>query len=112
MRNKEASNNLKDHSTPFDPLLRLPVILKIFPIGRSTWWLWVATGKAPNGIKLGKKTTAWRSSDIQQLLADFSSSGRLASQHVCIATLPLPDAGIGQKMADKGQSEGMLAVQR
>ncbi len=23
------------------------------------------------------------------------------------ATLPLPDAGIGQKMAEKGQSEGM-----
>jgi prophage regulatory protein len=52
--------------------IRLPEILQVLPIGRSTWWQWVANGKAPKGIKLGAKTTAWKSSDIQKLLDDLS----------------------------------------
>lgn len=60
--------NSKTFSQCFDPLIRLPQVLQILPIGKSTWWSWVASGKAPKGIKLGKKTTAWRTSDIQQLL--------------------------------------------
>lgn len=55
--------------------IRLPEILNLVPIGRSTWWLWVATGKAPKGVKLGKKTTAWKLSDIQKLLDDLSAEG-------------------------------------
>jgi len=82
MKNNATSNHPKDSSPIFDPLVRVPEILRIIPIGRSTWWLWVATGKAPKGIKLGKKTTAWRVSDIQQLLSDFSCSGRLAAKPV------------------------------
>ena len=48
--------------------LRLPQILELIPIGRSTWWLWVSQGKAPKGVKLGPRTTAWKASEIQQLL--------------------------------------------
>jgi prophage regulatory protein len=55
--------------------IRLPEILNLLPIGRSTWWQWVATGKAPKGIKLGAKTTAWKLSDIQKLLDDLSKDG-------------------------------------
>lgn len=55
--------------------IRLPEILNLLPIGRSTWWLWVATGKAPKGIKLGAKTTAWKLADIQKLLDDLSKEG-------------------------------------
>lgn len=55
--------------------IRLPEILTLLPIGRSTWWLWVSTGKAPKGIKLGAKTTAWKLSDIQKLLDDLSKDG-------------------------------------
>ena len=52
--------------------IRLPEILQLIPIGRSTWWHWVAIGKAPQGVKLGAKTTAWRVSDIQKLLEDLA----------------------------------------
>lgn len=55
--------------------LRLPEVLRLIPIGRSTWWLWVATGKAPKGIKLGAKTTAWKLSDIQKLLDELAVEG-------------------------------------
>ena len=70
-----APNPEKLTAPPFDPLIRLPQVLQIFPIGRSSWWNWVATGKAPKGIKLGAKTTVWRSSDIQKLLDDLSKEG-------------------------------------
>jgi prophage regulatory protein len=56
-----------------DKLIRLPEVLEIIPVGRSTWWAWVATGKAPKGIKLGEKMTAWRNSDIQKLLHEISA---------------------------------------
>lgn len=65
-----ALNNLSQSA-----YIRLPEILNLLPIGRSTWWLWVATGKAPKGIKLGAKTTAWKLSDIQKLLDDLSKEG-------------------------------------
>ena len=51
--------------------LRLPQILRLIPIGRSTWWNWVAHGKAPAGIKLGIKTTAWKAEDIREFLNDL-----------------------------------------
>ena len=40
-------------------LIRLSEILKILPIARATWWLWVAQGKAPSPIRLGR-CTCWR----------------------------------------------------
>jgi predicted DNA-binding transcriptional regulator AlpA len=54
------------------PLLRLPEILKLIPIGASSWWRWVAEGKAPKGIKLGPKTTVWRSNEIAELIDQLS----------------------------------------
>ena len=41
----------------------------LIPIGRSTWWTWVRTGKAPAPVKLGLRTTAWRAEDVLALVA-------------------------------------------
>lgn len=49
--------------------VRLAVILQVFPIGRSTWWAGVKSGKFPPGVKIGPNTTAWRVEDIRELLA-------------------------------------------
>lgn len=49
---------------------RVNDILEIIPIGRSTWWQWVASGKAPEPVRLGPRTTAWRMEDID-LFIDF-----------------------------------------
>lgn len=48
--------------------LRVKDVLKIFPISRSSWWAGVKIGKYPRPIKLGKRVTAWRASDIQKLI--------------------------------------------
>lgn len=49
-------------------LLRLPEVLKRYPVSRSTWMLGVANGIYPKPIKLGKRSVAWRLSDILELI--------------------------------------------
>jgi prophage regulatory protein len=47
-----------------DVLLRVPQVLKILPICRSSFWAGVKTGIYPKPLKLGPRTTAWRRSEI------------------------------------------------
>jgi predicted DNA-binding transcriptional regulator AlpA len=49
-------------------LIRLPQLLSVFPVGESTWWAGVASGKYPKPIKLGPKISAWRAGWIRELL--------------------------------------------
>lgn len=51
-----------------------PPILPLIPIGRSTWWHWVSTGKAPAPVKLGPRTTAWRAEEVLALVAKLAES--------------------------------------
>ena len=53
--------------------LRLPQVLKLIPISRSAWWQGCKTGRFPKPVKLGPRTTAWKSSDISALVESFSS---------------------------------------
>lgn len=49
--------------------VRLRTILTLIPVAASTWWAWVAAGKAPKPIKLSPNVTAWRVEDIRDLIA-------------------------------------------
>ena len=42
------------------------------PVGRSTWWEGVKSGRFPKPVKLGPRTTAWRVEDIRQLIGRVS----------------------------------------
>jgi prophage regulatory protein len=42
------------------------------PVGRSTWWQGVKTGRFPKPVKLGPRTTAWRVEDIRALFETVS----------------------------------------
>ena len=53
--------------------VRLPQVLKIIPIGKSTWWAGIQSGRFPKGVKLGPRTTAWRVEDIRQLLLELGN---------------------------------------
>lgn len=50
-----------------------PPIPALIPIGKSTWWQWVRNGKAPAPVKLGPRTTAWRSADIAALVETLNA---------------------------------------
>jgi prophage regulatory protein len=48
--------------------VRLSTILAVVPVGRSTWWEGVRSGRFPQPVKLGPRTTAWRVEDIRHFL--------------------------------------------
>jgi prophage regulatory protein len=56
------------NSLPETGFVRLSTILRIYPIGKSTWWQGVKNKKYPQPIKLGQRTTAWRAEDIRALI--------------------------------------------
>ncbi|MEO1281972.1 MAG: AlpA family phage regulatory protein [Pseudomonadota bacterium] len=38
------------------------------PVSKSTWWAGVKSGRFPQPVKLGPRTTAWRVEDIRRLI--------------------------------------------
>lgn len=59
---------MKDIILPETGFIRLPQVLKVFPVSKSTWWAGVKEGRYPKPIKLGPKMTAWKVEDIQALI--------------------------------------------
>jgi predicted DNA-binding transcriptional regulator AlpA len=54
---------------PETGFLRLPSVLVVFPVSKSSWLDGVKTGKYPKPVKLSERTVAWRVEDIRSLLA-------------------------------------------
>jgi hypothetical protein len=69
----------KSNSLPQEGFLRIWQIVgnkktntpAIIPIGRSTFLAGVRSGKFPQPVKLGARTTAWRVEDIRELIISF-----------------------------------------
>lgn len=40
----------------------------IIPVSKSTWWAGVKSGRYPQPMKLGERTTVWRVADIISLI--------------------------------------------
>ena len=40
----------------------------IIPVSKSAWWKGVKEGRFPQSVRLGKRTTVWRMSDIRLLI--------------------------------------------
>jgi predicted DNA-binding transcriptional regulator AlpA len=68
--------------------LRLPQVLEIFPVSKSTWWAGIREGKYPKQVKLSQKISAWRESDIDELC---NRLGRQTDDlpSPCLCTKPL-----------------------
>ena len=43
------------------------------PLGRSTWWAGVKSGRFPKPVKLGPRTTAWKVEDINALIERWNA---------------------------------------
>lgn len=54
---------------PDEGLVRLPQILGVFPVSRSTWLAGVKSGRYPAPVKLGVRSVAWPVSSIRALIA-------------------------------------------
>lgn len=66
------------YELPETGFLRLPQIIgdpdaeppkpAIIPVGKSTWWAGVQSGRFPKPMKLGPRITVWRVEDIRALI--------------------------------------------
>lgn len=61
-------NNKSSASFPETGFLRLPEVLRLYPVSRSTWWAGVRAGRYPQRVKIGERCTAWRAEDIRALI--------------------------------------------
>jgi prophage regulatory protein len=71
---KNVSSEILEQTTDSLPragFVRLASILAPdgpIPVGRSTWWQGVKSGRFPKPVKLGPRTTAWKVEDIRKLI--------------------------------------------
>ena len=70
----KASKKAKK-TIPETGFMRVPQILEFIPVGKSTWWAGVHSGRFPKGVKLGPRTTGWRVGDIRSLITEMSEAG-------------------------------------
>jgi predicted DNA-binding transcriptional regulator AlpA len=61
---------------PSEGFIRLPQVLHVLAIGKSSFWEGVKTGRFPPPVKLGPRTSAWRVEDIRALIAQLSETAR------------------------------------
>lgn len=53
-------------------LLKLKEVLEIYPISKTSWYEGIRIGLYPPPIRLGKKTVAWRSTDIEAAINELN----------------------------------------
>ncbi len=53
---------------PQTGFIRLPQVLSVFPVSRSTWWAGVKSGKYPQPVKISPRCTAWKAEAIRALI--------------------------------------------
>jgi prophage regulatory protein len=49
------------------------------PVGTTTWWAWVKSGRAPKPLKLGPGMTVWRAEEIHALIARLAAEAEASS---------------------------------
>ena len=70
----------KSNALPDSGFVRLPSIIAPkgpIPVGKSTWWQGVQSGRFPKPIKIGPRITAWRVEEVRDLIARLSADGGL-----------------------------------
>jgi predicted DNA-binding transcriptional regulator AlpA len=69
--NYRQTASILDSNTAEAGFLRLPDVLKLIPVGKTCWWAGVKSGRFPKSVKLSARCTAWRTDDINRLIASF-----------------------------------------
>jgi Predicted transcriptional regulator len=60
--------------------MRLPEVLKLIPVCKASWWNGCRSGRYPKPVKLGPRTTAWRTIDIINLVEKLQA-GKNGANH-------------------------------
>ena len=67
---------MQPHSIPETGFVRLPQVLSVIPVSKSTWWAGCKAGKFPSPVKLNANCTAWRAEDVHKLIEQISTQPR------------------------------------
>ncbi len=62
---------MREVATNTSRYLRLPEVLEVFPVSKSTWFQGVKDGRYPSPLKLSKRCSAWALEDIHALIKDL-----------------------------------------
>jgi len=57
--------------------LRIPKVMELTGLAKSTVWLWVKQGKLPSPIKLSTRVTVWKRSDLEEWINAQSNEEEL-----------------------------------
>ena len=62
------------NSLPETGFIRLPVVLSVIPISKSSLYAGIKKGVYPAPVKLSERTSAWRVEDIRAFIEEKSQS--------------------------------------
>ena len=62
----------KFNFAPTKELMRLHDVLAAFPVSKTSWYAGVKLGLYPKSVRLGKRTVAWRASDIEGVIRSLN----------------------------------------
>jgi predicted DNA-binding transcriptional regulator AlpA len=74
-----VSKTTTPSSLPSTGFLRLPQVLRLIPVSKTTWWNGVREGSYPKPVRLGARSVGWRAEDIGRLIAALSSDQSVAA---------------------------------
>ena len=71
----EAFVKIQNFDTLSDSaLVRLPTVLSVLGVSRTSFYEGLRAGEFPKPVKVGKRSVAWRKSDIVQFIAELPNA--------------------------------------
>jgi predicted DNA-binding transcriptional regulator AlpA len=70
-------------SIPETGFVRLTQVLAVIPLGKTSWWKGVKSGRFPKPIKLSEHCTAWKAEDIHSLIKQLSEQVEKKASNPC-----------------------------
>lgn len=68
----KMNDNSNENQVGLNGYLRLPKVLELIPIAKSSWWKGVKQGRYPKPVSIGIRTKAWKVEDIRKLIRSFN----------------------------------------
>lgn len=60
-------------------LIRLPQVLQMVPVSKTTWYAMIKANEAPRPVDLGPRSVAWVKEDIENWIQQKADARKLAS---------------------------------
>ena len=69
MKKRENQPLPPERELPTEGFVRLPVVLRVMGISKTSWWEGIKKGKFPKPAKFAARTAGWHVDDLRALIA-------------------------------------------